>query len=405
MGKKLILITAFLPLILLMGCWSKTELNDLAIVLAMAIDKSEEGYLISVQIINPSEIAAQTQTSETSVTTYSASGETVFEATRKLTQQVPGDIYFAHLRVVIFGEELAKEGIRKPLDFLSRNHEMRTDFYILVSKDGPAKPLLKILTSLERIPANSMYDSLQMSEKRWAPTKGMTLDQLISDLIKKGKHPILTGIYIEGDADIGNSLKNVEEIEPPAMIILDHLAAFYNDQLVGWLNQDESKGYNYILGDVKDTIGTIPCSEGDNENISLEVMRENTNLKGTVKNGEPEINIHLKIEANVGDVECTIDILNPKVIKELEKKAAKEVEDRIEKAIKKAQSELKSDIFGFGSAIHRSDPKAWKLLKDEWDARFPDLSVTSKVDFKIRHLGTITESFQDVNEEGNKEDD
>lgn len=118
-------------------------------------------------MLNPSEIAAASTGGgsgyDTPVTTYSTSGEIVFEALRKLTQQVPRKIYLSHIRLIVIGEDVAKEGIYNVLDFLSRDHEMQTNFYIIVSKESKAKDILNVLTSIEKIPANKLYDSTLVS--------------------------------------------------------------------------------------------------------------------------------------------------------------------------------------------------------------------------------------------------
>ena len=57
------------------------------------------------------------------------------------------------------------------------------------------------------------------------------------------------------------------------------------------------------------------------------------------------------------------------------------------------QNHLKVDIFGFGDAIHRADPAAWKILKEDWDERFTHLDVNVQADVKIRRIGTVTNSF------------
>lgn len=380
--------------LLLTGCWSKIELNELAIVSAIGIDKAENGFNVSLQVINPSQIASQTRTSETTVTTYSTTGETINVALRKLTKQIPNEIYLSHVRVVIFGEQLAREGLRKAIDYLSRNHQLRTDFYLIVAKNSEAKALLKVLTSLERIPGNSIYTSLQRSETEWAPTKGINLDELLSTLLSKGRQPILTGVYIDGDEEAGNSLQNVEEIEPSAIIKIDRLGAFHGDRLIGWLNEDESIGYNYILGNVKRTVGTIDCNDKEEGRVVFETYRTKPSIKGNIKHGKPTVNISLDIEANIGEVECDIDITDPKTINELEKKVEKLIKRLIEQSIANAQEELQSDIFGFGNAINRSHPKKWNKLKHNWSEHFPEVQAKIDVKANIRRLGTTSDSFQ-----------
>ncbi|GAA3314087.1 hypothetical protein GCM10020331_005780 [Ectobacillus funiculus] len=49
---------------------------------------------------------------------------------------------------------------------------------------------------------------------------------------------------------------------------------------------------------------------------------------------------------------------------------------------KKAQEELKVDIFGFGSTIERDEPEEWEKLERIWSKAFPDLSVQVHVEAK-----------------------
>lgn len=392
--KRNIILFIIITIIIsnLTGCWSKKELNELSIATAIGIDKSDEGYLVTVQLINPSEIAAKAFTTRTAVTTYRVSAETVFEALRRLTTQTPRKIYTSHVRLLVFGEEFAREGVGKALDFFSRDHALRTDFYILVAKDTTADKLLNVLTPVEKIPASKMFTSLEMSEKSWAPTKTVQLDELIGSLISEGKNPVLTGVFIKGNPETGMDINNVEKVQSPTTVEIDNIAVFKEDKLVGWLNEPESKGLNYIDGNVSDTVFNVLCS--DNNRLTVELMRTKVKVKGKVEQDEPKIDIELWTEANIADVECVIDLSKPENIYELEKKVAKRIEIVMDQSIKKAQKEFQSDIFGFGEIIHRSDPKAWKKLKKNWDNEFQYLPVNINVVAKIRRLGTINKSFQ-----------
>ena len=133
-----------------------------------------------------------------------------------MTIKSPRRIYAAHLRLFIIGEELAKEeGISQILDLLSRDPEFRTDFYIIVAKGTTADQVLKILSiPLESIPANKIFSSLENSEEVWAVTGAYTLDEIISDLVSKGKHPLLTGLEITGDPKRGETKDNMQIPSP-----------------------------------------------------------------------------------------------------------------------------------------------------------------------------------------------
>ena len=68
---------------------------------------------------------------------------------------------------------------------------------------------------------------------------------------------------------------------------------------------------------------------------------------------------------------------------------AVEIKSLCEKALNKAQKELKTDIFGFGETIHRKYPKMWKKMKDNWDDIFPNLPVNITVEVDTKQLGGI----------------
>jgi spore germination protein KC len=60
--KWAVLLLMILVTVLLTSCWSKKELTDLAIVSAMAIDKTKDGrYHLTLQIINPGNVAGGLQ--------------------------------------------------------------------------------------------------------------------------------------------------------------------------------------------------------------------------------------------------------------------------------------------------------------------------------------------------------
>lgn len=384
--------TSVIMMGLLTGCWSRRELNDLAISVGMGFDKKEDQIQVTVQIVNPSEVASKRGASglTTPVSSFKATSMTIFEALRKITKQSPRKVYSSHLRILVISEELARDGIMPILDGISRNHEMRSDFYIVIAKGTTAENVLNTLTPIEKIPANKMFSTLEMSAKVWAPTVEVRLDNLISDLQTEGKDPVLTGIEIKGDPSKGDKRSNVNQIAPDTFLEYSGLAIFKNDKLIGWLNDKESKGYNYITDNVKSTIGQVACPSGGI--LALEVVRTKTKVRGVVEKGKPQIFVDVFIEQNVGEVQCKIDLLDPQSIMELEKIAQKDVKGIMEAAIQRAKK-YDVDIFGFGDAIYRSNPKYWNKNKDNWKDQFVDLPIYVNTQVKIRRLGTVSDSL------------
>ncbi|WP_394236216.1 Ger(x)C family spore germination protein [Niallia oryzisoli] len=396
MNRKIIGLISIMILLISTGCWNRRELNEIALVVGMSIDKQEENYLVTVQVVDPGEVASQKGGGgRTPVTTYSSTGTHIFEAIRRMTTVTPRRLYFAHLQMFIVSEAIAKEGISNVLELIYRDPEFRKDFFIVVTQDVKAKEILENLTSLDKIPAIKMHSSLEASEKSWAPTVAVQMDELISALTNDGKNPVLTGITIIGDQEKGETKENVEKIDAYARLKYRNIAVFKKDKLVGWLNEKESKGFNFILGNVKSTVGKIPCPEKGE--VILEIVDSKVKVKGEVVNGKPKIYINIFAETNIGEVACHLDLTKPNTITLLEEEANKVNEDILHTVVTKAKT-LNSDIFGFGEIIHRADPEAWNSLKKDWDNEFKNLDVSVHVEYKIRRTGVVNQSFLEKEE-------
>ncbi|MFC5651927.1 Ger(x)C family spore germination protein [Paenibacillus solisilvae] len=382
------------------GCWNRRELNEIAIAVAIGIDKAgDDQYRLSVQVVDPGQVAHSVGGvgDQAVVTLYTISGKTIFEALRKMTTISPRRIFLSHLHVLVIGEEMAREGIAKPLDFISRNNEVRTDFFIIAAKGTTAENVLNVLTPIEKIPSNYMFSSLERSEKEWAPTATITLDELLANLMTKGRHPVLTAVEVIGNPESGTDNSNVEKIKPPTMLKYSELGVFKKDRLIGWLSEEKSKGYSYIRDRVVSTIGIVRCPGGGS--ASMEVVDVDTKVKGRVENGKPAIDVNIRIEQRVGEFTCTMDLTKPETIQKLNKLSNKRVEEVVRSSVNTVQRTFKVDIFGFGDAVHRADPKAWKKLEPQWDKLFPKLTVRIKSNVQTRETGTVKNYFMKQREE------
>lgn len=397
MGRRItILILLMIVIMLLNACWSKRELNELSIVSALGIDRDNAGYIVTVQVINPRQIAQQTQDIQAPVTVYSIFGKTIFDALRRLSLESPRRLYYSHLRVVVFGEEMARAGIAKAVDFLLRDHEIRTDFYILVAQGKRAENVLNVLTPVEQIPASMMYFTMDTSQGVWGPTQAVDLEELAEDLTLEGKNAVLTGILIKGSPDTGIGMENIEKTAPPTTLRIGYHAVFKDDRLVGWLDESESRGYNTIIENIHNSVVTIPCQEQGN--LSIEITSQKAKMKAVLKNGRPQIEIYSRLEANIGDAECNISLTGGGVQQYIEEELEREVKGYMQAAVTKAQ-QLESDIFGFGNTLYRAHPEVWKGIGGNWDEEFVKLPVNITVTAKIKGLGLITEPFQSETKE------
>ena len=96
--KKIILL--FLFCILLTGCWNYRELNDLAIVSGIGIDKDEDGYVVSFLISNAENIVIEDNTIAEPVL-MTGRGKNIIEAISEIDSHCPNEIYMGHISVLV----------------------------------------------------------------------------------------------------------------------------------------------------------------------------------------------------------------------------------------------------------------------------------------------------------------
>ncbi|MGE5328694.1 MAG: Ger(x)C family spore germination protein [Deltaproteobacteria bacterium] len=386
---RILSIIILLSSMLLSGCWDSREINNIAVSICMGIDKSPDGYVFSQQILNSKAISAKRNTFESPVVIYSEEGKDIFELSRKITTHCPRRIFYSHVRMVVIGEELAKDGIQGIVDTLLRVHEFRTDFYFIVAKGTTAKNVLSVLTPLEIVPGIEMFDSLRTAEKSWAPVKSMRIIELANSIISEGRNPVLTGLEItSNNNNPSNSIDTLKQSSQTDRLKFTSLAALKKDKLVGWLDENESKGYNYILGNVKGTAGHIKIAGQDK--VTFEVTREKSKINAYLLNGKPAINVDIFMETEIGGVEGQIDVSNQENIEKMIKIVESRITSFCNSALDRTKNELKTDIFGFGEVIHRSYPKQWEKIKDNWNNEFINLPIKVTVHTKINRLGQIT---------------
>ncbi|WMT43378.1 Ger(x)C family spore germination C-terminal domain-containing protein [Paenibacillus sp. D2_2] len=144
---------------------------------------------------------------------------------------------------------------------------------------------------------------------------------------------------------------------------------------------------------IKSTLEHTKCPDGGN--VSLEIIHSKTKSRGKVVQGKPQIDINVQINGNISEVECRdLNLLDIKTIKMLEQLFNDRIKSIMEASIHTVQQKFGADIFGFGEIIHRSNPRAWKELRHDWDERyFRTLPVNIRVSVNIQRLGTTKDSF------------
>lgn len=379
----LIIITLFI-LLISSGCYNYKEINDMAIVSSIGIDKDNKNdkYIVSAQIMNSKE---SEDSEDSQITVYTKEGDTVHEALRNITLKSPRKLYGNHLSKIVLSEEVAKEGIDNILDTFNRVTEVRNEFIITIVKEDKASDVLKVLTTTESIPAEYVKLSLKIADKTSGLTYATKLDEFISLYLKKGIDPVVPVLKIDKKEKKGTTINNITTTNPISKIVIEDLAVTNKGKLETYLKNEEVIGYNFLRNQIQKIIIPVKCDD-ENNYASISILKNKTKSNAAKKDNKYIINFNINSEAIITEYNCKKDLTDEKVIKELEKDTEKKIKRYIKKSLNK-QKETKGKFLGLERIIYLDYPK----YKNE------DYSVKYNVKVNLVRKGEIRNSVKGEN--------
>ena len=401
--KKLLLATALTisSFFTLTGCLEHVELNKLGIVSGIAIDKIDEGYLFTAQILNPSAIAGETQNA-LPVYTLQGEGSTIHEAYNRLSQLTSSALFLSHLDVIVIDEEFAKSGFSPLLNFALRHAEVRPDINIVVAKDVRAGDVLNVVTALDMIPTAQLNVS-NMVPSRTARLTSHNLYELVDMVNTHAVNIVLNAITIHHeeeylDEDIerkdgtngqtessGSTIDNILNIASPVQLRIEHLAVFQADKFVGFIDTYEAQLYNMVMGHQKRYAITTKINE--DYYLSARIRHTESKITTDLKNNEATITMNLS--AIILENTYPIDLTNTQNLMAMSEYIKVQIEQDMNNFLEKVQTELKSDIFGIGGKAYYHENDVWKEKEGYWPEIFPEIDINFKLEVEMDSVGEI----------------
>ncbi|MBO5183949.1 MAG: Ger(x)C family spore germination protein [Bacilli bacterium] len=384
MKKIFVVVFTLFILLLSSGCYNYKEINEMAIVSSIGIDKDDKNdkYIVSAQIMNSKE---SEDSEDSQIIVYTKEGDTIHEALRNVTLESPRKLYGNHLSKIVLSEEVAKEGIDNVLDTFNRLSEVRNEFIITVVKDNKASDVLKVLTSTETIPAEYVKLSLKIADETSGLTYTTKLDEFISLYLKKGIDPVVPVLKIDKKSKKGTTIDNITTTDPMSKIVIENLAVTNKGKLETYLKSEEVIGYNFLRNQIQKMIIPVKCDDKNNY-ASIAILKNKTKSNTSKKDNKYIINFDINSEAIITEYNCESNLKNEKVIEKLEKDTEKKINRYIKKSLDK-QKETKGKFLGLERLIYLDYPK----YKNE------DYSVKYNVKVNLVRKGEIRNSIKGEN--------
>lgn len=379
--KKILITLSFI--FICCGCYNYKELNDLAITSAIGIDKTDDGYKVTAQVVNTQkEGTDNNSSSDPKIIVYEHTSKTVQEAVRYMVLESPKRLYPNHMQVIIISEDVAKDGILESLDLFFRDSELQKNFYVLISKDVSANQILKTLTPADSIVSSNIKKSLESDSSYLGITELVTYDELINTYLNPNKEISLPSVTLKGKKKGSDKIDNIEQSDSSTKVVLSQMAIFKDDKMIGYLDDKQSIALSFIKGKINNTIIKYKCNGGY-------VVVETTNSKSSI-NVDNKGNFRIKIsgDAAINEVSCDINLENDNSISKINKQVNKEIKKNVNNTIKYVKNNYNSDIFNFLDILYKNQYSLYKKISNDWyKDKFKDSKIDIDVDIKVIEKG------------------
>lgn len=357
----------------------QAKLNTRVIVTGLAIDKVDDSYEVTAQVVLPVN-GSEAGGSGAKLGFISETGSSFAEGLQKISYKIGKTAGLSHVNFLMVGSSMLKENVASALDYIVRDARVSSSILMLICPEG-AKEMINKTKDLQLSVAVGLQ-KIYINKQEALNGSNLTVEEFLNEAYGISKSSLVSAINIsneeEGEqkspeqASIGQSQSSSGEGEQKGRI------DFYNDiyyfkggEYVGKFSEQKQLLGIYFADQTKSN-GEIKV-----ENVNGQILKDATigmqfRLKKTKRKleflkGRP----HLVFDIELKDVEIT-EILNggqPNVniydlytdeMIEIIKKAIKEhIEECITSAFEQSKKD-QVDIFNIGQTAYRYKPKQWK---------------------------------------------
>ncbi|WP_166241414.1 Ger(x)C family spore germination protein [Paenibacillus turpanensis] len=366
------------------GCWDRKEVNDIVFVSATAMDKveGEEPYRVTVQFPLPSKMGGAGSggggggtPGEDTWYIDSAAGKTIRDSNQKQQRALSRQLYFAHRRVILIGEDLAKAGIAPIIDIMARVPQNRMSANLLITK-GPAQEVLNAKVPTEYVTGEVLRELATRAMK-----KPIDIVDVIDKLLTPGIDPAISYVVKE------TTKPGEKKLEKPT-VVLKGLAVFREDRLTGMLEGELAQSVLLAMNQADKPTVTVKSPKGEGH-LTVQISKYDVDYIPKAGPEGPEFELRLTgigmlmENASVFKVSTTMGMQN------ISKLVNEKIVETTTKGIQKLQKEYQSDPIGFGDKIRRKDAAYWRQWEKSWYETYKTMKVNVISEMVVEHPGVM----------------
>lgn len=265
-NKILIILLLLTALFATTSCINYTELNEIGIINTMGINKTDNKYIININMLIPNENNINESV------TLEQKGTTITEAYNNLYLSTSKKVNLSHLDLLILSNDLNEQDYINIKDFFLSQKDSRNNFNVVILENYSSSNIFKFNT----IDINNL---ILTNSKELGIVTPKTIDEVIQDILTLNSSYIPT-IKIDNDIEI-----------------LGYRSIYNNEKL---LTKEESKTFNFITNNIKE-------SNISYKNTNIKVESNNTSI--SINKNVITINIFSTINGDIKSIKDMYELI------------------------------------------------------------------------------------------------
>ncbi len=365
------------------GCWSGREVQDLAIITSVGIDRiSEDGidqWQVSARMIQSTITTGGggAPSGSSQEVLMQGKGITIEDAVGDVAKRLPRQPFYAHASTAIVGEKAAREKTEDVLEVLTRFVEMRFRVNLLVAR-GDAFSILQ--TEPEMAKTNSKESkSMAADTAKLAGLSGsVNLSEFAQWLLSPDRDAVLPEIKVIRPQE--KSEASVSKTQ-----VVEGLGVFRGARLVGWLNRQETQGYLFLTQKLSGVEIRLPVTKGG-RCFTYFIHKTKSRIEPQLTGDK--LAYLIRIETAGAIIDSNGLDLTAETMPEVEADCAGSIRELALRTIRQAK-EYNSDFLGCSEKLHRSEPAVWREIAPHWRESFRAADIEVEVTAKVLNTGKL----------------
>ncbi len=346
-----ILIICLLPF-LITGCYDRKELDDLAYVIALGMDKGEnENLNITYQIAIPLKISGtDSKSGKENYTNYTVSAPSLYLGNSEVNTLTSKEVNLSNVKLIVYSEDLAKEDLTGHISELIANVDIRPKTTLAICKGKSEDFLSEISPVLEASPAR-FYELFFSSSNYTNKTISSELIDFYTSAqnIQQDAHAIILENKKEEDSEKSSNQDSNSSEQKNTKIETTGIAVFNGGTMIGEIPITQALPHLIIKNDLNQGVIGIPDIYSGDETVSLSISPSRKNsIKVYYQDSVPHAQITAHINAHILSSESTTDYIDKENRNTLKESLEQEISKQICEYLILLK-ELNSDIVGIGN--------------------------------------------------------